>query len=297
MLRHLSCLQPSLGWGAKSVSLWRTQKQSVDLVSAAVNRLGDSAKFSSQDLQDMASELQEVSNYGDEDILKKLTNNLLTFGNVSKRTPEEFKRIQVAALDLSATLGQDLQSSALQLGKALDDPIKGVTALGRAGVMFTDSQKKQIQALVDSGDALKAQGVILQEIEDKYGNAAKAAINPWTQMSNQFGDILETLGRVIEIVVLPIFRKVVDWVQLAGDWFNDLSPPVQKAIVVFGLLAAALGPVLVIIGALVSSIGAIAGALTVVLKPAILLVLPVLAGLTLAVVGVVKYHRELMGGC
>ena len=31
------------------------------------------------------------------------------------------------------------------LGKALNDPVKGITALGRAGVTFTDEQKKQIK--------------------------------------------------------------------------------------------------------------------------------------------------------
>jgi hypothetical protein len=63
--------------------------------------------------------------------------------------------------DMSVALGQDMSSSAIQLGKALNDPIKGVSALQRVGVSFTASQKEQIKTLVQSGRTMDAQKLIL----------------------------------------------------------------------------------------------------------------------------------------
>jgi phage-related minor tail protein len=100
-----------------------------------------------------------------------VTVNLLTFGNVSG---EAFDRAQMAAVNLSARLGQDLQSSAVQVGKALNDPIKGVTALGRVGVSFTEQQKEQIKAMTKVGDVAGAQSLILAQLEKQYGGSAEA---------------------------------------------------------------------------------------------------------------------------
>jgi phage-related minor tail protein len=80
--------------------------------------------------------------------------------------------------DMSVALGQDTSSSAIQLGKALNDPIKGVTALQRVGVSFTASQKEQITTLVESGKTLDAQKLILAELGKEFGGAAEAAATP-----------------------------------------------------------------------------------------------------------------------
>jgi hypothetical protein len=72
-------------------------------------------------------------------------------------------------------MGKDLNSSAILVGKALNDPVKGVGALSRAGVQFTASQKETIKALVDSGNVMGAQKMILKELETQFGGSAKAA--------------------------------------------------------------------------------------------------------------------------
>jgi hypothetical protein len=77
--------------------------------------------------------------------------------------------------NLSVAMGKDLNSSAILVGKALNDPVKGVGALSRAGVQFTASQKDTIKALVDSGNVMGAQKLILKELETQFGGSAKAA--------------------------------------------------------------------------------------------------------------------------
>ena len=74
-----------------------------------------------------------------------------------------FPQATQAAMDMSAVMGQDLQSSIVQIGKALNDPIAGVSALRKVGVQLTDQQQEQIKAFMASGDVMSAQKVVLNE--------------------------------------------------------------------------------------------------------------------------------------
>ena len=76
--------------------------------------------------------------------------------------------------DLATVFGGTAASQATQLGKALQDPIKGITALNRVGVSFTDTQKEQIRLFTEAGEAAKAQGVILEAIKNQVGGAGAA---------------------------------------------------------------------------------------------------------------------------
>jgi hypothetical protein len=158
---------------------------------AAVKSTGGVAGFSAPQLAEMATALQRVSTFGDEAI-QSMQAVLLTFTRV--RGPE-FKGAQQAILDISARLGTDLKSAALQVGKALNDPIAGLGSLSRAGIQFSNDQKKAIKALVDTGKTAEAQRIILKELETQFGGSARAARNTLggalTALQNSFGDLLE----------------------------------------------------------------------------------------------------------
>ncbi|PJE26810.1 Prophage tail length tape measure protein [Pseudooceanicola antarcticus] len=158
----LALTAPLVAIGKKSMDLQKVQAQAVAQVDAALASMGTTAGFTSAELQKVASELQGNSLFGDEEILGKVTSNLLTFGNV---TGDVFSRAQKMALDMSAALGQDLQGSTVMLGKALNDPAQGLTALSRVGVSFSEEQKKLIKTMVEVGDAAGAQELMLTELE------------------------------------------------------------------------------------------------------------------------------------
>ena len=71
---------------------------------------------------------------------------LLTFTQISGGT---FDKAQMAILDMATAMATasgmevDLKDTTIKVGKALNDPIQGMTALKKAGVMFTESQKEQ----------------------------------------------------------------------------------------------------------------------------------------------------------
>lgn len=245
---------PLLKFGQTALGAFEESEKAIAAVEAALKSTGGTAGFTSGQLQEMAAKLQSISTFDDDEILSKVTANMLTFGNVSG---EAFDRAQLAALNLSARLGQDLQSSAIQVGKALNDPIKGIAALGRVGVQFSEDQKKVIKALMETGDVAGAQKIILDELFKQFGGQAQAAANTtagaWQQMTNSIGDAMEAVGAVIA----PYVKMFAEFIKGLAEGFSSLDPSTQKFIIAIGGVAAAIGPVLFAIGLILPAITAL----------------------------------------
>ena len=111
-------------------------------------------------IERMISQLESMSGI-DGDNIREMTNVLFTFGNV---TGETFDKANKLALDLSVAFNKDLQSSAVMVGKALNDPTKGLTALTRVGVSSPARQQEQVKAFMENGQLAKAQAVILKRL-------------------------------------------------------------------------------------------------------------------------------------
>jgi len=144
-----------------------------------------------EQLQAQAAQLQRVTLFGDDQIIEAQA-RLLSFQNI---TGDVFDRAIKATLDLSQRMGTDLNSSLLQVAKALQEPVTGITALTRSGTTFTDQQKEMVKQLVESGRTLEAQNFILDELEKQYEGSARAARETFggalTGMKNALGDLLE----------------------------------------------------------------------------------------------------------
>lgn len=157
----------------------------------ALAAAGAEVKAASAEYQAYASKLQKTTTFSDEAIMQVET-LLLSFRGLSGQV---VKDATLAVLDLSTRMGIDAPAAAKLLGKALSDPEKGLTALTRAGVTFTDAQKDQIKALTDTGRAAEAQAIILESLETRFGGAANAARDTFggalAGLKNAFGDLLE----------------------------------------------------------------------------------------------------------
>lgn len=190
---------------------------------AVLKSTGHAAGLTANELKGMAKELQNLTNFDDEAVLGA-ENLLLTFTGIGR---DVFPAATKAVLDMSQALGQDLKSSSIQLGKALNDPIEGLTALKRVGVSFTESQKEQIKTLQESGDIMGAQTLILAELNKEFGGSAEAAVKAdggITQMKNKIGDMQEEIGKKL----LPV---MVEWQQLqlaiVTSAINDWIPAME----------------------------------------------------------------------
>lgn len=205
------------GFITETIELSRIQEKAVAQVAAGLASTGGAVGFTLDELKAKASAFQGQTLFGDEQILTDLTSVMLTFTSV---TGKAFDGAQQAALDLSTRMGGDLKGAAVQLGKALNDPVRGVTALRKVGVSFTESQLDQIKVLTESGDLMSAQNIILDEMTHQFGGSAKAAAEAdggIQQLSNAFGDAKEEIGKLLLEGLKPAITSL-------KNFFSNLKP-------------------------------------------------------------------------
>lgn len=174
-----------------------------------VKSTGGAANASAKHIGNLTESLSNLTGIDDE-VIQAGSNVMLTFRNVRNEAGKGndiFDRSQQAALDLSAVLGSDLTGANLQLGKALNDPVKGMTALRRSGISFTQQQIDQVKAMVKSNDILGAQRLILDEVQKEVGGAAEANASATQRMSTAWKNFQEDIGKLI----LPAFEAFVSW--------------------------------------------------------------------------------------
>ncbi len=190
-----------LGVGIKVVGSFidisNEQIRVVTQLNAVLKSTGEAAGFNAIEIQRQAAALQQLTTFGDESIITA-QNLLLTFTQIKD---DVFPAATEIVLDMSEAMGQDLKASSILVGKALNDPILGVSALTRVGITFTDQQKEQIKVMVEAGDTMSAQRLILNELTTQFGGSAQAAAKTFSgrikQLKNDFGDLQENIGSTI----------------------------------------------------------------------------------------------------
>ena len=209
---------------------------------ATLKSTGNAVNTTSKGFFEFANQLQDTT--GESAALITQGGAMLaTFKKVRNETGQGnriFDRATVAALDLSKKGFGSLESSNKMLGKALNDPIKGIAALGRAGVTFTEEQKKTIKSLVETGDTLGAQKIILKEVEDQVGGTAKA-MGETTQGQLERGRrSFEELQKTLAIALIPVIEVAASVFRSLTGWMRENQGLVKVLIGVFGGLAAAI---------------------------------------------------------
>lgn len=248
---------PFAAFAAKGIAEAKETAAAMAQVNAAIESMGNAAGRSSEQLTAMADKLEMNSLYEADEILRKVSANLLTFGNISG---EQFDKAQQAVVDLSTRMNMDLQAATILVGKALNDPVKGITALTRAGIQFTEQQKAQIKSMVAAGNAAGAQSIIIAELNKQYGGSAAAAANadPWNKVTKAFNQVAEKVGTAL----LPILPALTDAILSVLNAFSSLSPETQKWILIAAAAAAAIGPLLIGFGSVIRVVGQLLPLLT-----------------------------------
>jgi acid phosphatase family membrane protein YuiD len=191
---------------------------------AIIKSTGGAAKVTSDQVSSLSESLSNLIGVDDE-LIQSSANLLLTFKNVRNEAGKQndiFNQAVKAAADVSAAGFGSQESAAKMLGKALNDPVKGMSALGRAGVTFTEAQKKQIKNLVKNNDLLGAQKVILGEVQSQVGGVAAATATTADKVKVAWANVKERLGTAL----LPVLERL-------GNWFLKDGLPKIEAFVDF----------------------------------------------------------------
>lgn len=239
-----------------------------------IKATGGAANVTAQQVSNLSEKLSMQIGVDDE-LIQKSANLLLTFKQVQNQVGANndiFNRAVTAAQDLGSVFGS-ADAAAMQLGKALSDPEKGITALRRAGINFTEQQKEQIKTLVASGDVLGAQKLILAEVESQVGGTAAASATGFERMQVALGNVAEEFGAIlipyIERFATFVIDKVVPYLErlahtmgeqgvggalkmLATDFMSAIENGGKFTNILLGLVAAFTAIKLVTIAATIS---------------------------------------------
>lgn len=173
---------------------------------AVIASTGGVARVTASHVGDLANSISLKSGIDDEAI-QSGENLLLTFKNIRNEAGQGNKIFDQATqitTDMSVAMGKDLTPTVIGVGKALNDPIKGVSALTKVGVTFNDQQKEQIETLVNSGKTMTAQKLILRELKSEFAGSAQAQATPIAKMKVAVENLEESLGSVL----FPTIGKV-----------------------------------------------------------------------------------------
>lgn len=218
-------------FGVSAVKSFQDSEAVGAQLNAVLKSTGGVAGVTAEQASALATSLQSVTRFSDETI-QTGENMLLTFTNIGK---DIFPNATETMLDMSQALGQDVKASAIQLGKALNDPINGITALRRVGVNFTDKQQEMIEKLVKSGKTMEAQKIILAELKTEFGGSARAAGDTFAGkmdiLKNSFDDVKESIGKTIVGAITPLATKLSTF--LASEQFTKWLAKLQEWLAVW----------------------------------------------------------------
>lgn len=222
-----------VGVGAATglVRLATKQSDAEAKLAGVLRATGEAAGFTAKELIKEAAALQKVTTFGDEVIINAQA-ILATFKQIKG---DQFKETTELAMDMATTMGNDVKGAVIQLGKALNDPAVGLTLLNRSGVTFSETQKNLIKQLVESGDLLGAQTIILKEVRSQFGglarDLAKTDVGKFKQAINELGDAGEEFGAAIirQLVnLMPYMERFTAWIGKLTR--RDFDAFIQKAV-------------------------------------------------------------------
>lgn len=199
-----------VGFFGDSISEARESQKVGAQTAAVIKSTGGAAKVTADQIGDLATAISNKTGIDDEAV-QSSANLLLTFTRVRNEVGkgnDVFNQATSIVTDMSVALGTDAKASAIQVGKALNDPIKGVTALTKVGVTFTAQQKDQIKKLVESGNSLGAQKMILGELTKEFGGSAAAQGTAGEKLATTYANLKESVGTAL-LPVLDKFERMV----------------------------------------------------------------------------------------
>ena len=219
----MAALAGGLVYGLKkSFEASAEQEKAEAKLNQVIKATGQAAGYTAKELFDYADALQEVTTFSADEI-KNGEAILASFVNIKG---DLFKATAEMALNFSTFSGQDIQSSMLQLGKAMNDPIAGLGALTRNGVSFSNAEQEMIKTMAETNRLADAQRYILKAMNEQgMGNLARAQTESFTGKMMQLGNVLGDVGKNIAHVLSPQLGELVVYLRDVGtntaQWLTD----------------------------------------------------------------------------
>ena len=273
---------PIVAFGGLAVKAFDEQIKAETKLRTALK--GNTEAF--ENLTEQARELQKVTLFGDE-----ATIEAQSFLAQLGLTEQQILMITPALQDFATGMGVDLKTAASLVGKTIGTS--------------TDALKRYFDTGLNPAMTAQEKAIKLTEtLTEKFGGQAKAiateGLGPLQQLSNQLGDVNEQLGEIILEGIEPL-KNIL---QVFADTLQGTSKETKESVVAFAGLAAIIGPILFIVGKMITTfarlrkffLGSLIPALKV-LGRALVALTPqgkIIAGVILAAQGIYTYWDDLV---
>lgn len=243
-----------------AVSAFKEQQRVVDQTNRVLESTAFAAGLTAKEINTMARELQKTTGVSDE-VTQSAQNILLTFTNLKK---DIFPGVTKVALDMTAALNggvitqESLRMQAIQLGKALNDPRDGLSALRRVGVSFDEQQKEQIKTMQAAGDVAGAQAIMLAELQKEFGGSSEnlnTLVGAQRASEAAFGDMMEIIGAAFLPIMTSVAKMIKDVSEAMQEWLPSIKDLIVPVTIFVGTLTGllAVGGAIVVLGPVVGA--------------------------------------------
>lgn len=229
---------------SSSVQAFSEAEKASAQLTASLKSTGAESWITKEALDAQALALMRMSTF-DDDAITGAQSLLLTFTNVRDAV---FEQAMPAITDLATKMGTDLNSATMQVGKALNDPIQGLTALRRVGVSFSEQQQKMIKDMQQAGDMAGAQALILKELNKEFGGSAQADASTYAgQMAilrHEYMNVKEEVGMMVAKLLIelkPAIEKIINGLGDFVKWLKDSEAGLKGVATFIGVATIAYG--------------------------------------------------------
>ena len=173
----------------------------------------------------------ELATGVDGDLIMASQAKLATFKELAKTagtTGGAFDRATQASIDMAAVFGGDASNYAVQLGKALEDPEKGLASLKRTGALTTSQIKEISQEFTQTGNRAKAFDQVLRAIETQVGGSANATASGMAKIKVSVGQMLEEIGKPMAEVFSKFATDVAKMTPQIVESLSGLAPKIRE---------------------------------------------------------------------
>jgi hypothetical protein len=194
-----------------------------------ITSMGNASNISAKEVESLAGSLEALT-ATEAETIQEGANLLLTFRNIANQAGagnDIFNQTTAIMVDMGRALNEGAAASAIRLGKALNDPIRGITALRKVGVGFSKDQEAQIKAMQESGDLMGAQKVILAELQAQFGGSGAAYAKTFSGQLELMGHELGTIGEEATLSVMPALQGMVEQLR---ELIPVIGPQLKAAI-------------------------------------------------------------------
>jgi len=228
---------------------FETMLGSAEAAGKMITDLREMAAKTPFSMEDLAGATKTMLGFGIES--EKVLPYLKQLGDISGGNAGRFNSLALAFSQVQAAgrlMGQDL----LQMINAGFNPLKVIS--GATGESMAELKTRMEKGGISAEEVAKAFEAATSAGGLFAGGMERAAQTFSGQMSTLKDDIV-MLGVSFAEILMPVIKQVMNYVSGLVEWFNGLSDSTKRTITQALALAAALGPVLIIGGKLLSGIG------------------------------------------